>query len=271
MKRKSDDVEVAVKFFTPGGPRSNRHVIKRFFWELYALGRFDHPCIMQLVGFQLTDEGKEGAIATLFMENGSLADILQRVKAGDLPGFWTPTGIAKLVTGLVLGMKFIHSQNAIHRNLKPSNLFVTDDGCLQIGGLTFCRFLEKSVELTGQPGTPQYHAPEIYEGVSYDEKVDVFAFGLILYEILALKPVFQPTLPVQIIMKRLVTQNFPVIPNHWLPSVKVLLNRCWQSVPMNRPSFNEIRSYLVEKEFLIIQGVDAEDVDSFIDAVEANQ
>jgi serine/threonine protein kinase len=163
MKRKSDNVEVAVKLFTPGGSTPNEEVFKRFFRELEALWSFHHQCITQIVGFQLPGEGKEGAIATLFMKNGSLVDVLAKVKGGKLPRFWTPTGIAKLVAGLVLGMKFIHRQGVIHRNLKPSNLFVADDGCLQIGDLAFCRFLKAGAQLTAQPGTAHYQAPEIYE------------------------------------------------------------------------------------------------------------
>jgi serine/threonine protein kinase len=201
------------------------------------------------------------------MENGSLADILGRVKAGDLPDFWTPTGIAKLITGFVLGMKFIHSEGAIHRNLKPSNLFVTDDGCLQVGDLAFCRFLNGGAQLTGQPGTAHYQAPEIYEDGPYTGKVDVFAFGLILYEILALEPVFPSSLPPQVVMKRLIDERFPVIPDDWLPSVKELLKRCWQRNPPFRPSFEDIESHLKANSFQVVSGVDTGAVQLFVDDV----
>jgi serine/threonine protein kinase len=243
-------------------------VFKRFFRELDALLRFQHRCITPIVGFQLADGEEEGAIATFFMRNGSLADVLARVKAGNPPSFWTSTGIAKLVTGLVLGMKFIHSKGAIHRNLKPSNLFVTDDGCLQIGDLAFCRFLKGGSELTGQPGTAHYQAPEVYEEGSYTEKVDVFAFGLILYEILALEPVFSSNLSTPTVMKKLFSENFAVIPNAWLPSVKELLNRCWRYNAQSRPSFDEIETYLKLNSFCIILGVDADTVHGFVDEVE---
>jgi serine/threonine protein kinase len=268
MKRKSDGQEVAVKFFTRGGSCPNEEVMKRFFRELEGLRAFPHPCIMQMVGFQLPGEGMEGDIATFFMKNGSLADVASRVKAGETVEFWTPTGIAKLVTSLVLGMKFIHSQGALHRNLKPSNLFVTDDGCLQIGDLAFCRFLKSEAQLTAQPGTAHYQAPEIYEEEPYTEKVDVFAFGLILYEILALKPVFPPALPPQKVMKKLISEHFAVIPDDWLPSVKELLNRCWRNNPRSRPTFDEIASYLKDHSFQIGLGVDAHVVQSFVDEVE---
>jgi serine/threonine protein kinase len=91
---------------------------------------------MQVPGFQLPLVQKKGVIATRFIKNHSVAEVLARIQTGSLPELWTATGIAKLVTGLVLGMKFIHRQSAIHRNLKPSNLFITDD-CLQIGDLAF--------------------------------------------------------------------------------------------------------------------------------------
>jgi hypothetical protein len=82
MRRKSDVLDRAVKFFTPGGSRSNNEVFKHYFRELYVLLAFHHPCIMPIIGFQLPDGGKDCAIATLFMRNGSLADILADVRAG---------------------------------------------------------------------------------------------------------------------------------------------------------------------------------------------
>jgi serine/threonine protein kinase len=164
-------------------------------------------------------------------------------------------------------MKFIHSEWAIHRNLKPSNLFVTDDGCLQVGDLAFCRFLRGGVQLTGQPGTAHYQAPEIYEDGPYTEKVDVFAFGSILYEILALEPVFPPSLRPQVVMKRLVSEHFATIPDHWLPSAKELLTQCWRINLRARPSFDDIESHLKVNSFQVVSGVDTDAVQLFVDSV----
>jgi serine/threonine protein kinase len=147
-------------------------------------------------------------------------------------------------------------------------LFVTDDGCLQIGDLAFCRFLNGGSELTAQPGTAHYQAPEVYEEGSYTEKVDVFAFGLILYEILALEPVFHPSLPVQVVMKKLVTERFEHFPDDWQPTARRLLNLCLQSCPCSRPTFAEIELHLKDSNFQIVAGVTSHAVQAFLKTVQ---
>jgi serine/threonine protein kinase len=56
-----------------------------------------------------------------YMENDPLADVLGWVKVANPPSFWTPTGIAIIVCGIVFGPEFIHSKGFIHRDLKPEN------------------------------------------------------------------------------------------------------------------------------------------------------
>jgi serine/threonine protein kinase len=199
------------------------------------------------------------------MKNGSLLDVLERIRAKHALLFWTATGIARIVMGLVLGMRFIHSRGAIHHNLKPSNLFVTDDGHLRIGDLTWCRFAggNGKCELTKQPGTAHYSAPEIYESDNYDEKLDVFSFGSVLYEMLSLRPVFSPDLAPPAVMLKLVSGQLGAIPDDWPPPVRQLLNRCWRRDPTRRPSFDEIAFSLAQCHFQILPGVDGDAVQAF--------
>jgi serine/threonine protein kinase len=157
----------------------------------------------------------------------------------------------------------------VHRNLKPSGLFITDDGSVKIEDLAFCRFLNPEAQLTGQPGTVYYHAPDICEEGQYTEKADVFAFGLILYEILALKPVFPPDLPLHSVMKKLVEEHFVEIPDDFLRCVKELLGRCWWINPQARPLFEEILLYLKDNRHQICRGVEADAVQAFFDALES--
>jgi serine/threonine protein kinase len=243
---------------------------KHFFRELATLRNWKHPCIMEMVGFQLPKDGKGAAIAYEFMDNGSLLDVLTRVRAGDRPQFWTPTGIAMMIMDLVLGMKFIHSQNGIHRNLKPSNLFITNDGHLRIGDLTWCRFAGSGskCELTKQPGSAHYQAPEIYAQDNYDLSIDLFAFGLVLYEILSLHPVFPADLAPPQVMKKLAKPELPEIPGDWTLRVRQILQSCWRKDPARRPSFDKIAFMLSEGDFQILPEVDGDAVQALVDQVD---
>jgi TPR repeat protein len=268
MQHQATGQLMAVKLFSSQFQASKVKTTKEFIRELSGLRDLKHPCIMEMVGFQLPSDGNGAEIAYEFMKNGSLLDVLKRVQAGDAPPFWTPTGIATIVMGLVLGMRFIHSRQAIHRNLKPSNLFITDDGRLRIGDLTWCRFSIGKSELTKQPGSAHYQAPEIYESDKYDKKIDIFAFASVLYEILSLRPVFSPDLPPHRVMAKLVKRKWAGPPDDWSPPVRQLLNDCWRAKPDQRPSFSQIASFLAEYNFYILPGVDADAVRVFVDEVD---
>jgi serine/threonine protein kinase len=269
MQHRDSGRMMAVKLFSPAFATISNAVWRHFFREFSALHDLKHPCVMEMVGFELPQDAKGIAIAYEFMKNGSLLDVLTRVQAGNVPPFWTPTGRATSVMDLVLGMRFIHSRGAIHRNLKPSNLFITDDGHLRIGDLTWCRFSNGKYELTKQPGRPHYQAPEIYESDNYSEKIDVFAFGSILYEILSLHPVFSPDLLHHRVMAKLVSRDWAPPPDDWPPPVRTLLNDCWRRNPAQRPSFDDIAEFLADSHFCIRLGVEPEAVRVFVQEVAA--
>lgn len=78
------------------------------------------------------------------------------------------------------GLKFLHSVNVVHRDIKPANILYDFDGNWKISDLGLARLLDTS--MTPRTGTPLYFAPEQMQK-HYDSRVDVFAFGLIIFEI----------------------------------------------------------------------------------------
>ncbi|XP_060044407.1 interferon-induced, double-stranded RNA-activated protein kinase [Erinaceus europaeus] len=82
------------------------------------------------------------------------------------------------------GVHYIHSKEFIHRDLKPSNIFLVDEKQIKIGDFGLVTALKTNGKLTANLGTPQYMSPEQLSSVNYDNKVDIFALGLILAELL---------------------------------------------------------------------------------------
>jgi serine/threonine protein kinase len=93
-------------------------------------------------------------------------------------------------------MRFIHSESFVHRDLKPGNLLIDERGRCRIGDWGSSKFIVNGVTpwTGGIRGSVQYAAPELYDDPPYSEKIDVFAFGLILYELVVGRPVFDPHL-----------------------------------------------------------------------------
>jgi WNK lysine deficient protein kinase len=111
-------------------------------------------------------------------------------------------------------------------------------------------------------------APEQYE-TQYNEKVDIYSFGLILYEIVVGKPVFDPSLSMAQLYRKAVSGERPVIPRTVVSSVKSLIERCWAVRPVSRPSFNDILMELKSHDFIVIGDVDCGTVERYVRSVEA--
>jgi serine/threonine protein kinase len=95
-----------------------------------------------------------------------------------------------IICGLVLGMRFVHSQGIMHRDLKPSNILINDLGQTLIGDFGSSRYEWDDATLTGGAGTVNYAAPEQFRDEGTTNKVDIFSFASILYEIYVGSAVF---------------------------------------------------------------------------------
>lgn len=78
------------------------------------------------------------------------------------------------------GLKFLHERDIVHRDMKPANILYDQASNWKISDLGLAKFMERW--MTPETGTPRYFAPEQLQ-TDYDSKVDVFAFGLIIFEI----------------------------------------------------------------------------------------
>ena len=88
------------------------------------------------------------------------------------------------IIGISIGMKYLHDNGIVHRNLKPSNVLLDENLYPKIADFGTSWLLDENVtQLTNCIGTPIYMAPEVAEDDIYTFKVDVFSFSMILYEL----------------------------------------------------------------------------------------
>jgi serine/threonine protein kinase len=107
-------------------------------------------------------------------------------------------------------------------------------------------------------------APEMYEEGEYTDKVDVFSFGLILYEVVVGEPVFPPNLVLAKVMAKVLAGKRKPIPDFVLDWVRDIISKCWDMNPDLRPSFLEIECILRGHDFGIVGEVDNKRVKSII-------
>jgi serine/threonine protein kinase len=145
----------------------------------------------------------------------------------------------------------------LHRDLKPSNILINEFGHSMISDFGSSRLESDDATLTSGAGTPHYAAPEQFRDDPYTNKVDVFSFGLILYEILVGSPVFPFSLPPFPVMRMILKGEMPSIPDSCGKFMQLLIPRCWSMNPDNRPSFEDIFLEFQAAQFDIVPGADA--------------
>ena len=155
-----------------------------FLDEAKKLARLDHPNIVPVYDVHNTPEGKF-FIVSKYLEGGTLSKAMEK-KTGDVE--WACDTVAKIADGL----HHAHVRGLIHRDIKPGNILMDNQGnpCIVDFGLALA---DESIGIQeGLLGTPMYMSPEqaLEEGHRVDSRSDIYSLGLILYELLTGKKPF---------------------------------------------------------------------------------
>lgn len=186
-------------------------------------------------------------IITEYCARGSMADLLLDES---IPMDY-PRKI-KFAKDAAKGMAYLHGSNPIilHRDLKSDNLLVAEDWTVKVGDFGLTRFISEKKIMT-QVGTPMWMAPEIISGKQYTEKADVYAFGIILWEIMTRLEPYEDKEPMQIVMDVVKVDLRPDIPKeHDTNPLVPLMKDCWHRDPDHRPTFPAIVDRLEKIEQL---------------------
>ena len=215
--------------------------------EISIMMRLRHPCIVQFYGFNLEqkDHNLKAYILLQYAKNGSFDNILNKIRSGKIKDF-NPTTMQKIIIGIARAMMYLHENHIIHRDLKPSNVLLDANYIPLLTDFGYAKDISNNgLDATMGVGTPIYEAPEVISSNVYDEKADVYSFGIMLYEI------FTNCLPYIEIIKRKRAQEsfFKKITNGYRPQfpesfnnekIKKLIEKCWSSNPSERPTFENL-------------------------------
>jgi hypothetical protein len=229
----------------------------RFFREVETLVPLNHPCILRIRGWTPPLQHTPAQIRTEIAENGSIRDILEKIGWGTRLPFWNPTGKAVLICGLALGMRWIHSKGIIHGDLTPSNILVNVRGEALISDFGLSCLESSDDTLTPDGATINYAAPEQFkESAPRKRQVDVYAFGLLVFEILTGTAVFPSSEYAFPTLKRIRSGQLPAVPDECGSLMQELLPRCWSRCPEKRPTFDEIIGDFRRAGFRIVPRAD---------------
>lgn len=176
--------KVAVKVL-PAELAQNADIRERFQLEAQALASLDHPNIVPLHIF--SQRGGERYLVMKYVEGQSVDDL---IKDGGQVSF---VEAREIFRALVSALDFAHQKGVIHRDVKPANVLRADDGRIFLVDFGIAKQeTGNNVTQTGiLMGTPQYMSPEQIKGMAIDGRSDLYAAGLLLYEMLCGVPPFQ--------------------------------------------------------------------------------
>jgi serine/threonine-protein kinase len=185
---------------------------QRFREEARLVAKLEHPNIIPIYAYDIEEADGIPWMAMRLVPSGSLSDLLKR---GRLP---RERAVAVL-RGMAEALDYAHRKGVVHRDVKPQNVLLDEAGRVYLADFGIGRMLESTSGLTGTGmivGTPQYMAPEQATTSKVGPSADIYALGIVAYELLTGRVPFSADTPLAVMMKH-VQEPLPLPPPDVVP------------------------------------------------------
>lgn len=217
-----------------------RELINR---EIQVMIQIRHPTIVKFHGYSTQDVDGKHVITILTEEakGGTLSDICYKNSPNRKKFKYDNTSKQIILIGIARGMMILHQNQGIHRDLKPDNVLLDEKLRPQISDFGLSKIMEENdLNQTRIHGDVKYVSPECLVSASYNQKTDVYSFGILMYEVVTETPCFgnNPRELKEMLTK--ILEGFRPDINGVKPGIEKLIQRCWSHFPRRRPTFEAI-------------------------------
>ncbi|XP_056321877.1 mitogen-activated protein kinase kinase kinase 12 [Danio aesculapii] len=204
--------------------------------EIKHLRKLKHPNIITFKG--VCTQAPCYCILMEYCAQGQLYEVLRAGRK------ITPCLLVDWAMGIAGGMNYLHLHKIIHRDLKSPNMLITHDDLVKISDFGTSKELRDKSTKMSFAGTVAWMAPEVIRNEPVSEKVDIWSFGVVLWEMLTGEIPYKDVDSSAIIWGVGNNSLQLPLPDSCPDGFKILLRQCWNCKPRNRPSFRQILLHL---------------------------
>lgn len=220
---------VALKFL-PEALSKDPKRLERFLHEVRVARHVSHPNVCRV--YDIAQLDGQQFISMEYVDGEDLAAVLRRL------GRPSPQKALQIARQLCAGLGAAHEKGVLHRDLKPHNVMIDGQGKVRITDFGLAGFVEDLIDKDLHVGTPAYMAPEQLAGRGASIKTDIYALGLVLYEIFTGERAYEGTSRAEI--ARIQSEGSPTSLSTHVgdidPVVERVILRCLEREPSQRPS-----------------------------------
>eukprot|EP00418_Pyrodinium_bahamense_P019458 CAMPEP_0179104522 /NCGR_PEP_ID=MMETSP0796-20121207/48490_1 /TAXON_ID=73915 /ORGANISM="Pyrodinium bahamense, Strain pbaha01" /LENGTH=173 /DNA_ID=CAMNT_0020802469 /DNA_START=231 /DNA_END=748 /DNA_ORIENTATION=- len=169
-----------------------------------------------------------------YADGGDLSAAINRRKLASI--HFSKGEVMNIFAQCCLGLQHTHAKHVLHRDLKSQNIFLTQAGVIKLGDFGIAKVLDHTTaKAESRVGTPYYVSPEVCDGRPYNLKADMWALGVVLYELAALEPPFRASNLVSLVLRILQSEPRP-LSTEYGEDLQAIVRRLLQKHPADRPT-----------------------------------
>ena len=214
--------------------------------EIRILASLSHP---NIIGYKEAFFDENSKTLNIVMEYADDGDIDKKIKDNlKKSNMFSEETLWSWIIQILEGLKYLHDNKIMHRDLKCANLFLMKTGLLKLGDLNVSKIAKLGIAQT-QTGTPYYISPEVWEEKPYDYKCDIWSVGCIIYEMCTLRPPFRGTSLTEL-YRNIKNGYYTPISNYYSKDMKDLISMMLVVDSHKRASVDDILNSNIVKKWI---------------------